>query len=574
MERSLYKIPFWLIAIVCLIAGLYIALDHSHEILKIGNYLLGPLGNQAINTARVIYPIINGEQSWQLLFSHVADQRLVVPRLLVMYDFFMHNGIEQAYPYRILSVYWLTVGLLSIVLFNIKDLPAYIKCLLTGCALALIFSGISLVNYSDTILFTRPLLNLFALISFISASAYSDAAKTRHFLQAKLYLALTALFVVLSVCTLSIGLLLWPIIFLILHKQGALRFNFKLWCTIAILTYVLFFWHFAPSFSYFFHNPFTAIDYFSRLVSLPLITSASSASPAIIVLGIYVAVFSLFYLYQFWRKKKWSVSETIIFAYFLFAFIAVLFVAGAPDNNAAIDLGYTTFTTVLFFCLLTSVFIFNYSAQPTENPSLNFLLTASAALWLLAFFIPNNVGSYNLGATNQYFIALSMSAEADQSILAWTKKQDAQSIADVKYNTLIQKKYQKGAFSLWPAQHMNDVLAGFSNTKCMQPQTVLENTDNKIKPSIAFVQSIFAPEAKIEGAKTWFMVMTDSDKKIIGYGLPTPDNGTLSDKWRGRTFPQVWRGAANVTHTKNNQIQIYFVEPQQKLFCAGGMLKI
>src|SRR3990167_1257912 len=143
MNQLIFKLCFWPLAALCFLIGMYTACNHSYQLLLDYNYSISPLGDQMQDVAQVIYPVVTGEKSWNQLFVPFADHRIVIERLLIIYDFFFNQGLESNHPYRVVTVFWLILFLFSGVIFLIKKLPLSIKLLIIGCGATLIFSGVS-----------------------------------------------------------------------------------------------------------------------------------------------------------------------------------------------------------------------------------------------------------------------------------------------------------------------------------------------------------------------------------------------------------------------------------------------
>ena len=586
INQFVIKSFLWLIAIICLFVGMYVAINHSHQLLLDYNYSLAPLGDQAQDMAQVIYPILTSEKSWNYLFMPFADHRIVIERLLIMYDFFVHQGLESGHPYRVVSVFWSIFVLFSGIIFLIKKIPLFVKLLIIGCAATLIFAGVSVSNFFLTICFTWPLVMLFSLLSFITVSYYCYAYEHNQSTFALIGLLFTSILIVLTLFTFNIGLILWPIIFIVLFKRKVWRRHILLWTGMAALSYVAYFWSgWHPGVtatdqglknSIF--NPIHPFLFMSRILSIPLISNASTTvTLGVILIGVAISLFSMVFLIKYWKLKRWTASDTVIFSYLLFCFASLVIISimrsWIVGEYAEVGGRFVTSSLVLWLCLLASICIFYYRSKTHSYGIMSCLLLSVIFIWLVVFFIPADRGVYNASVSNQHAIALSTQIPVNKAFIDYSKTyaNGDENTADHIYIDQVYRKYQKGIYTLWPAKQVNRSLneMRFSLLPLCPSDDVIITSDLRTKGNPAvFIQTRFPTSWQL---MQWNLIFTDQSSKIVGYSLPLVN--TEEDLWK-RFFhfkqakkPQIWQGVINSSLIRGHSIQTWLVNYQNKTMC-------
>ena len=414
---NLNSILMYIAAIVCVGAGIFVSFNQTYQTLQPYNYLLGPVGDGATDAAEVTYPILTHKASLSLLFKPFADHRIVVERLMVFYDFYFHQGLDEIHPLRFIIVTWLTLGLLSAVLFVNKVFPLSLKFLFIGVAAVLLFAGINNTNATMPITLTWPLVILFSVLCFMLLARYCDLIR-KNGSGALRILFLVSLFVILTIYSFNIGLILWPIIFIVLWKRQALQPHFFLWLLIAVLSYGVYL-------SNAWHPGITATDggmklsllhplhpflYLSRLLSIPLVRDAmTTTSVWSISIGFILISSSICFLYRFWRISQWHAFETIIFSLLLFSFVTLSLIpimrSWIPGEYAGIGTRFMLISFMLWWTLLVSYFLFLYQNQVYLGTWKQSMPAFLAALVLTLVFIPHDDHAFHITYANPFFIA-------------------------------------------------------------------------------------------------------------------------------------------------------------------------
>lgn len=587
MTNKLYKSLLWFSAIACLLVGLVVALHSTYQLFQAYNYSLGPIGDQAIDAEHVIYPVITGEKPWSYLFTPFADHRIVVERLIIIYDFIFHHGLDTVHPMRLAAAFWGTWLLFIGTVFFHKNLSFNNKLLVTGCTSVLLFSNVNLFNFCMPITATWPLVVIFSLLAFITTERYCTAVNENRGSKSLPYLFLTALFVVLTIYSFNIGLFLWPVILILLFKRQALRPHILLWMTVVALSYLAYFWNG-------WHPGVTATDggmknsllnpihpflYFSRILSIPLISNAAAKSSfGTLLIGLFIFTLSAYYLYQFWRLKKWSASDTIIFAYLFFSFFTLLIISVMRSWIEAEYLSagtrFTTISFILWLCLLVSFFIFHKQSQ-NKSYKIESLLSLAVILGLVGFFIPSDNYVYNQSRANQYFIALSTGIPINETLANYSKEyNDEQHIPHLVYLDAVQKKQGNGVYSLWPAQQINHSISSlsYSAKQCSISSTNIISADLRKMGSPAIE---IKTDTNMNTSSPWDLLFTNKNGKIIGYSLPLVNYESVWKKWL-TPHPEnlAWLGMINSALVRENTVQSWFIDRKNRQICRGEQIRI
>src|SRR3990167_1433651 len=589
VQQMVMKSFLWTVALICLFFGSYVAINHSYQLLLEYNFSLAPLGDQAKDMAEIIYPILTGEKSWRYLFQPFADHRIVIERLLIMYDFFFHQGMENIHPYREVAVFWVILGLFSAVIFTIQKIPFNIKLIITGCAATLLFAGVSLSNFYLTICFTWPLVMMFSLFCFIMLSRYCYVCEHQQKTLALVHLLLVSISILFTLFTFNIGLILWPIVFIVLFKRQVWRQHIFLWGIMAVLSYLAYFWSG-------WHPGITATDqglknsilhpihpflYMSRILSIPLIANASTTvTMGVVLIGLFISFLSIYYLIKYWKLTKWTASDTIIFSYLLFCFATLIIISmmrsWIPGEYFEVGGRCVTASLILWLCLLVSAYVFYYKVENHRISLANCIFSGAIGIWLVVFFIPADRNIYNASISNQHAIALSAGIPVDKAFIDYSTSyaNGDQSSFDHSYIDNIYKKNQKGIYSLWVAQQINksiDEMPFSISASCKVNHTLASVKADLRKmgnPAIV-IQSQFISSKLLS---SFNLVFTDQYGKIVGYSLPLANlNLSLWDKLLAKQNHQIqsWQGVVNSALVHGNVIQSWLIDKQQQKRCMS-----
>lgn len=577
----------WLVSVLCFCAGLYIAIDNtifqfSH------NYLLAPLGDEAVDAARVVYPIALGTEGWGKLFSPFADHRMVLTRLQQLFDFFYTDGMQPIQPYRFAILLWLNTLIFSVfIILNNASLNVTKKVLLSGVYLAITFAPISVNNYYSTMMTTWPYVLLFGLLSFVCTSKYCSAIANQANRKSLLYLFFTFLFVTLAVLIFNIGLLIWPIIFVVLFKEKCFKKHWYLW-SLALLTYPLYFYQWIPvqgrhGAMVFWQHPIDVFLYMSRVLSIPVIPSAvSSASLSTIVFALFILFFSVLFLFNLLKKDTWSEVDRVLFAYFIFGFLSVCIISAMrfwmTAEAAVVGSRFTTPSLVITACLLVS--FFSMSAGVTKE-SLWSQLTMSMVtmVWLVAFFIPSNPVFFDNGNLNQLFVSQAIDIPIDQGFVEATKDMhNFYDPAGLSFLNDTQKKYKKSVYSLWASQYLKHSVPdlNFKEIECHGNVAITVGLDFRQYNNPGLFVSVNMEKQQVPINKNWQVVFANDDNLIIGFAVPGPMYFPLINRLQGqKNASLIWRGAINTALLiKNNKVVVWAGDNQSHQLCKLGEIVI
>lgn len=590
IRQQLQLLFIWMIAFVCFAAGFYRSLNYTYQLFDVNNYLFAPFGDDAYDAAKIVYPFLLGKLSWTSLFQPFAEHRVFFERLNEIIDFVFTQGQQMAQPYRLSVALWSVSGLfIYFVILKNTLLNNAIKLLLSGISLALTFSAISIVNYSSSILITWPYVLLFSLIVFILTAHYCEAAKANSNKKGLFYIFFVATFVIVTMFVFNIGLILWPIVFVVLFKHRCIRKHLGYWLVTMIFTYALYFyggWQFQTvngGVENLFFHPVEFYLYVSRILSLPLIPMAQMhASVGTIIIATSVFLLSTWCLCYFLMKKYWSKAETILFAYFVFSLLALLIISFArfwlPAEASSIGLRFTTVSFTLMICLLTM--IFNYWSRSTKmNMVVKAVLAVLTMIWLLKFFIPNDARmsrTYDAGFMNQFAIVQATGVPIDNHFSEAIKAiQSDNDMSHILFLNKIQKEFKKGAYYFWHTQYISKNINELKFDKLLYEQHPNLHITLDFRPmkNPGILIEVKLKNYKAPLSKKWDIFFADESGKIIGFALPAP--GELPSLW-SRLITHVpltlyWRGAANTALLMDNRIVIWAVnDKERKLYRIGS----
>lgn len=596
------EIIIWILALLCFFTGLFVAISHIAGITTHYNFAIGPLGDDAYDAARVTYPILTGESSIWHILRPFADHRVVTERLLALFSFIYTNGTNSNLGFIFAFVLSLTSLLLINFIFNIKSLSNNIKILLAGIMINLTFAGISLINYATPLLFSWPQVILYTLLTFFFLQKYCSDETPFNTHNKFYYLMLTSTFAILTIYSFNIGLILWPIIFIVLYKHNVWKLHIKSWLLLSGFSSALYFsriqtetlhhyWRpnsVGDGIRHFLHEPLTAFSYLSRIVSIPIIPDAQTqASIGTYVIALLIMCASTFFLAYFIRKKRWLYADTILFACLSFSFTAILLISISRFWVAAeyvnIGLRFTTPSLLLWASLIACLFsIISTFENIKILKATKLILSLAASTWLLVYFIPGDQKKipymFDLSYTSRYFIALASGVPINEGLLKATYGYNEElSIDHLTYLNNVQQKYKKCAYSLWPSQIINTNINKLSfKTQNPIPSTiVMENDLRHDNPAIYLDVTILKNQMSDE-TKQWFILITDNDNTVAGFGIRAPNHINFADYLlkKNNNASILWRATLNSDLVKGHQIKFWLASKELQAMHYVGSLEI
>ncbi len=585
IQLSYQKFILWVTAIACFFAGLGVAIEHTFSILATNNYALAPLGDGAHDAAVFTYPILLGQEPFSDIYKPFADHRVVIERLWAMFDFVFTNGTQASLPLRLAVVLWL-VALLIIVFIVLRHklLTASTKLLITGVALAVIFSGISLINYNETMLMSWPFILLFSLSTFICLDRYCHAFNNhltiRHF-----YQCLTIFFICLSFLTFNVWMLLWPVVFIVLFKNHCLKFpSVIIWLIVALLTYKLYFsghWHMHGSegLENFLHHPANAYLYLSRILSIPLIDNAMTvASLPTIIIAFAILSVSILWLLQL-MQRPYNSAENILFAFFLYFFIAIIVIAVArfwmEIEAVAIGLRFTTPSGMITIAMIMTAFIF-VSEIDSSKQFFTAALSIIVMVWLIAFYNSGQKGRmFAWSGLNQWHMLISTGVQINNTLANQMKDcLHNYDVNNLNYLVSVQQSHKKGAFSLWPTQNIGKTISSlnYQNVDCSLHANILIDRDLRPEQVPGMFFTVSTPHQSPVMAK-WDILFSNQNKQIIGYGITAADVGKPLIDYLKPVNKQLhrWAGVINTDLLYGSrEVTVWAASDAQKQYCKLG----
>jgi hypothetical protein len=587
IEMSIEKLFIWVAAITCFFAGLYVALNRTYILLGINNYNLAPTGDGAHDSAVSTYPILLGEQPFKTIYHPFADHRVVFERLWAMYDYLFSQGTQSGLPFRLSITLWLAALLIiGFIIIRNNLFPAAVKLLLTGVVLAVVFSINNISNYNESILMTWPYILVFSLMVFISLDFYCRASKNNSPLR-HLYQFLTILFVGLTFLTFNVWMLLWPVIFIVLLKNRCLKFpSAWIWIGVSLLSYKFYFSHHWTAgtanegYRQFLYHPLGAYLYFSRLVSIPLLSTAGKASSVpTIVIGFAVLSFGCLWLLRF-LQRPYSSAENILFACLAYFFTAIIVISIARFwmIGEAVEIGrrFTTPSGMVTISLLAMSFLITYEVC-TNKLLANMVLSTLTMVWLIAFYIYGEGGiDTMISKNNQWQIftttGVAINDKFIDAVKPWTNEYDK---SKWDYLLSVQKRNRKAAFSLWPAQYIGQSIEylGYQAVKCnIKPQIEISGDYRKKQVPGVFL-SVKAPANQAPISTQWNLLFLNSKKQIVGFAISNADpQRNIFDSlnfWKEKNL--YWIGALNSNLLNGNEkVAVYAANDKNQQLCQFG----
>lgn len=564
IEEKLLSIIMWGFATLCFLYALYSAINRTLMIFAPHNYLLAPLGDDALDAVNVLFPISQGQKSLWYILTPFADHRLAVGRLFSLLDFFFTSGTQAAHPYRVAISLWLGYFLFigSAILPN-KGIIKPAKLIIAALYLTFVFSGTALINYGSTIMNTWPILLVFVLLTFIALAKYCDVY-ANNATQSKLllYLFTTFLFLMLALYTFGAGLMLWPIIFIVLVKRDCFKKNRWIWISLAIVSYLTYSFHWNGGsahggMKHFLHHPINMFLYLSQILSIPVIKNASdAASIQTISMALIIICFTFLAGIIFIKKIEWSTADTIIFSFFCFSATSVFGIAISRFWMPCEAVHVAARFVIPVMILLSCISIAGFSLVNSIKKDRTLVNTGSillASLWLLIIFIPSdnelcgNNGVYSQALPNQYLIAATTGIPIDVGYNNEIKQiQNQQNVVAHNYLFNIQKKYHKGVYSLWQTNYINHTLEelNFKIVPYSISNVIIQKgIDFRRNDNPGLLVTITLPNYNQPLSTQWEILFTNSQEKIIGYAISSPYFQTLLKQWQQPTL--YWAGALN-----------------------------
>lgn len=590
LENKIQNILVWIAAITCFIIGSYIALDHTINFFNLNNYLFAPIGDEATDAARTVYPILTGKMAFSEILHPFADHRVVLGRLQEMFDYKYTNGLQIIQPYRITLILWLTAILFTtFIIIKNETLSKPAKVLLTGIYLTTTFTAMNSNNYNSTMMITWPYIYLFGLLAFIFVEKYCTLIKADSTSKmAYLYIFLTYLFASAAVLTFNIGLIFWPIIYVLLFKQKCMKRHWYLW-SLSLLTYVLYFHNWIPTqgvigAQQFWRHPIDVFLYMSRILGVPFDSAALyHASLTTVVIASFIVIFSVIFLLKLLRKKSWSNADAIFFGYFLFSFIALCAISSMrfwmSGEAALIGLRFTTTTFNLIACILLSFFTVPITDE-TERSFVRASFSMMVMVWLAAFYFPNIHSlsvPYNQRDNNQFLISESIGIPIDQGFIDATK--DLQNLQDLTLLTYLndtQKMNKKGIYTFWPTEVINKPISDLhlSDVSCDIPTVLTPKTDFRSNHNPGMLVGVGLQQRKFLD-ESWFVLFTNDKNTIMGYALPTSIYRSLADRLTRTATNLQWGGAINTNLLgADNTVIAWAVDKKSNRMCQLGSIKV
>jgi hypothetical protein len=618
----------WMFSLLCLAFGLYWAFIHILLMFFPHNYLLAPLGDDAIDAVSKLYPIILKEKPISGIFGWYGDHRLTLARVQSLLEFFYTNGMQILQPVR-LSLVLGADALLFIfyVLIPNQRLGKPIQALLATILLVFLFSSITIVNYGSSYMMTWPWMILFSSLLFIMTNAYYNAlvnnASTGKCI---FYILGMALLINMAIYTFSIGLMLWPIVFLVLIKRVFIFSNSKFSITsqkdapATKISLAIFYRHSYQanillqfslliilailSYSFYFHevfnfkiplvqslnmHPYQTTYLWSDFIYLTRMLTASFISSAVYTSSILGLLFGSFFftiavaaIYTFLMKKDWSNAESILFALLIFNFIAVIIIAFARGSAASEALSVNRFTTPAFMvliCIFTTAFLWLLATTKKKQ----FVLASLLVVYTL-FFVKNDrhVWIYDFSPWNQFLIAESIGIPINATFgEAMSHVQNEADPVALSYLNTIQKNYHKGVYSLWMTPHVNHSIKelSFNQSTCQEQAEVNASILPPGEPPSSEFNTRFLTvtlnNAKNLSLRHIDILFTNVNGLIIGYGLSAPYIEPVFT-WLLPTSSLMyhWKGAVNTELLKNSShIIAWAVNKKEHKMCVLGTVK-
>ncbi len=591
LSRLLFSITGCL-ALLCFLVAFYVAAEHTSHYFANHNYFFSPFADDILDNANTTYPIALGKQSFWKIFSPYIDHRVAIEHVQELIDFAWTSGVQVLQPYRISILLWANFLIFFHYIIRPSAFTIIIKTFLSGAYLFLLFASMSVNTYVSTMQITWPILFLFALLTFINLSRYCQVVKQTGLSRASyLYIALTVLCLNIVLYTFNIGVVLWPIIFLILIHQRCLKKDSYIWIGLAFFNYYIYLdhhWvmnnvHSYSSHAKLFSIPVYILEVFkkySRIISVSFNIHAFYQSTFITqVIGLISIFISIVFMVSFLSKRNRSSYEITFFGYFVFSMLSMIVI---PVMRNAVDWRFLTVGLFFDFCLLMSLFMMLADFSLSRKSSwASVSLVLMGSIWLLFRFLPIDKqlsnGTYELGFFNQVFISEATQIPIDENFLKASKIY--QSSGDLQPHVFINeinKSQHKGPYSFWISQYMNQPIKVLQNNKRIltDKAKIYVAYDYRPEHSSGLLINVLVENSRTPMNNQWQMVFTDKAGTIIGFGISSPN---LQPLWALLIRPShliLWRGAINTQSLKSHDtIHAWAIDQNHKvIYQLGSMI--
>lgn len=552
----------WFISLLGMFAGLYIALDHTVYLFSNHNYFFSPFADDILDNAVFSYPIALHKLSFRHIIDPFNEHRVALERIGEIFDFLYTGGVQVLQPYRLTILLWLNIILFNffIVLPN-RSMHKAIKCALIGVSCVCTFANISINNYVSTMQITWPIICLLSLLIFILTEKYCSIKKQSFIKQISLILLITLL-INIVLYTFNIGLLLWPIVFILLKKRNCLKPFLFAWFSAAILTYYKFAynsWFMSivkkltlPSNDHgtIFSRLLEIYTYLSRICVVPFFAEAINVNSHLFVLmGTFISAIIFVSLFVLLFKKNLTSSQTILLGYFLFNILAVLTIVSARSHQV-ISIEWRFLTCVLFslLCLITAC----CSWLSTKN-IFNYLSILGILFIIYSISVTDKKlagGTYNLGLYNQIFITEAINVPLDNNFFKSTRIYQTHGILlHHQFINKVQRQFQKGPFSFWAAQMIKHNIHDYNYSVLLdKPQVKLYAIcDLRAEHTPVVLINVSVHKLLFKLNDNWEILFTNSLGTIAGFAISAPNEQQSLWKMIAReTETQIlWRGGVN-----------------------------
>jgi len=614
--------------LACLI-GVVWAIDHTHIMFLSHNYLLAPLGDDAIDAYNNLYPIALKQKSWFAILASYGDHRLGFARIQALLEFYFTHGMQILQPFRLALILWLdSIIFIYFVLIKNTLIPRIAKLFVAGILLSVLFSGLTINNYGSTYMTTWPWIILFALLAFILTNQYCDALeKNANRSVIAIYIALITMIVNLGFYTFSIGLMLWPVIFVLMYKRllqveklyrfpkedGVKDANYKLNVGFQIIYKKNTSYHLGCQFgifllfaiaSYYYYlrdvlslllvtlNTSTVNQgpivqkyiYLLRMLCYPIISKTTNeADPEVLIAGSIVLALVISCIYQFLKRPKWSKATGLLAAMLLYNFLAILVIAYTRGTNPQEIISTLRFSTPVFMvivCLSASLLMFASNNTLLKRPFAYLILMGLIAVFYPVIFIERSVSQvtlYNLTIWNQFLIGESIGIPLDPLFAQQFQMiQNEANLTQLAYLNSVQKNYKLGAYSLEVTSYIGHSINSLPFSKenfSTQASLNLYEPDAKFTHRKDQLLSVVLQDPQYKIDPNWDVIFVNSNGIIAGYAR----SGFLLSQPRIRLLfrsstTHLWRGALNSQFlNKDNKISVWVInKPKQKLIFIGS----
>lgn len=564
----------WTLGLVCFFFGLYTAIDHTVQFFANHNYFFSPFADDILDNSLITYPIAIGKLKLIHIFDPYVDHRVAIEHIQELIDFFFTQGVQSLQPYRLSFLLWLNwIIFCYFVIYPNKIISNYHKMMLAGAYIIFLFSSISTNNYVSSMQITWPIIYLFSLLTFISLAKYCDAINNTHPTYYTYgYMILTCFFLNVVLYTFNIGVVLWPIVFIILMKRGCSFRESICWLGLAFINFYVYIeknWVLANFFSYtshttyhsFIERPLLAFLYYSRIISIPFNESAlAHLSGWNVGIGLLGIILNFAFIVQFLKKRKWDLSETIFFGSFLFVSVSIAIIS--IMRSAVYAMEWRFFTTGLFFLFCSLMYLFFI---PIKSEALKKILSAAltcfAFSWLIIFYLPLDEkvsgGPYDLGFFNQVFISEAVGIPINDHFLkASNIIQSSGNLLPHVYVNSVQKIHHKGPYSFWVSRYLDNPIDPLLENKKVTslPAKIWIVYDYRLKQSPGMLLNVQLENASNSLNNQWEVIFTNH-RKIIGFAISAPYLQLLS-AFLNKTRKDIllWRGAINTLQLNKNEV--------------------